>query len=411
MSAPHYEGAPGWRKTGTALVQYQEFEAELEDRSQSIASMLPSTVSIERFKNTVIAAVRQDPEILKASIRSVMASVIRAAQDGLVPDGREGHIAVYNTNVAKKGERDQWEKRAQWNPMAHGLRKRLRELDGLIANAEVVHENDHFLWRQGDDPKIEHEPAKLGTKRGEMIGAYCIYRREDGTILHREVMDMEQIEQTRAQSKAKDSLMWTKFKSEGYRKSVLRRGIKTVPVSDTMREIIQRDDAENFDFAKASEPSLSLVPPSPPPAPPPAIEEKHAVPGPTFAEHETAPMTEADERALDRQSYRDMAHETPNHDAETGKIVDDSFDDEHLTGTEDPGWQTWGDGAVAAFNDAKTVITLSKLLQKNNTALESCKDSAPATYDRVIGAYRKRAAFLSNAPADTPQSAEPLPFS
>jgi len=264
----HYDGIPGARKEG-ALTIYKQFEAELDERAASFASMLPSTLSPARFKNTVVAAVRQDPAILQATIRSVMGAVVRAAQDGLVPDGREGHIAVYNVNVAKRGERERWEKRAQWNAMAFGLRKRLRELDGIIANAEVVHEADHFVWHQGDEPRIEHEPARLGTDRGKMIGAYCIYKREDGTILHREVMDFTQIEKTREQSKAKDSLMWTKFVSEGYRKSVLRRGVKTVPVSDQMREIIQRDDEANFDFDQRHETVTLTPPPAPPPAPKP----------------------------------------------------------------------------------------------------------------------------------------------
>lgn len=254
---------------------YQQFEQELDSRAEMFASMLPSTVTPARFRNTVVAAVRQDPTIFQASIRSIMAAVIRAAQDGLVPDGREGHIAVYNVNTARRGQPEKWEKRAQWNPMAHGLRKRLRELDGIIANSEVVHESDHFIWHQGDEPKIEHEPARLGQDRGKMIGAYCIYKREDGTILHREVMDCVQIEMTRNQSKAKDSLMWTKFVSEGYRKSVLRRGIKTVPVGDTMKEIIRRDDDDNFAFASQVAPAAPVL--APPPAPPPSQKIKETV--------------------------------------------------------------------------------------------------------------------------------------
>lgn len=261
----HYGGA-----ISGGLTIYQQFEFELDARSDSIASMLPSTVTPARFKNTVIAAVRQDPTILQATIRSLMGSVIRAAQDGLVPDGREGHIAVYNTKVSERGKQDRWEKRAQWNPMAFGLRKRLRELDGIIANAEVVHEKDHFIWDQGDEPRIEHKPAPLGTARGKMVGAYCIYKREDGTILHREVMDSVQVEMTRNQSKVTDSLMWTKFVSEGYRKSVLRRGIKTVPVSDQMREIVQRDDAEHFDFSRKTD-VMALTPPPAPPSVPKAL--------------------------------------------------------------------------------------------------------------------------------------------
>lgn len=268
-SEDHYEGTD----INGGMSIYDQFASELDKRADSISSMLPSTVTLARFKNTVVAAVRQDPSILNATIRSIMGAVIRAAQDGLVPDGREGHIAVYNVNAAKKGEKDRWEKRAQWNPMAGGLRKRLRELDNIIANAEVVHEKDHFVWHQGDDPKIEHEPAKLGTDRGKMVGAYCIYRKGDD-ILHREVMDCTQIETTRTQSKQPNSLMWSKFPEEGYRKVVLRRGIKTVPVTDQMRDIVQRDDIDNFEFERRTEAAAVLTPPPAPPPAPKAIEQK-----------------------------------------------------------------------------------------------------------------------------------------
>jgi hypothetical protein len=47
----------------------------------------------------------------------------------------------------------------------------------------------------------------------------------------------------------------------------LRRGVKTVPVSDQMREIIQRDDEANFDFDQRHETVTLTPPPAPPPAP------------------------------------------------------------------------------------------------------------------------------------------------
>lgn len=393
----HYEGTPGGTDRSGALVQYEAFEHELNERAQSIATMLPSTLSIDRFKNTVIAAIRQDPDILKSTVRSVMAAVVRAAQDGLVPDGREGHISSYNTNVAKKGEKDRWEKRAQWNPMAHGLRKRLRELDGIIANAEVVHENDLFVWHQGDDPKIEHQPAKLGTPRGPMIGSYCIYKREDGTILHREVMDKDQVEATRAQSKAPNSLMWTKFVSEGCRKSVLRRGVKTVPVCDTMREIIRRDDEENFDFSKTAEPALTLVPPSPP-----AIEHKQTVPMPDLGLADTEPVVLTDEetRALDRQSMRDMRGETAPHNPETGEIIENEppAGDEPETKPVADKWRTWFDTFKTKVEASTTPVMLSKVLQSNANGLEACETEAPELGRLAMQAYRNKAATMAQAP-------------
>jgi phage RecT family recombinase len=251
---------------GQALAGWQEFEGELKQREEEFASMLPPNVDRNRFIASAIAAVKATPELLLSTKRSLFSALTKSAQDGLLPDGREGIIVVFNTNVAKGSEPDRWEKQAQWNPMVHGLRKRLREIAKIMVDAQVIYENDKFVWVQGDEPKIEHIPARLGTDRGEMIGAYAIFKTEAGVVLHREIMSGPEIQTTRQQSRAKESLMWTTFRSEGYRKTVIRRGIKTVPVSAEMTEIIKRDDEEHFDFenlAPATEQAGAFIPPRP----------------------------------------------------------------------------------------------------------------------------------------------------
>lgn len=240
----HYEGTPGARKTGMQVTTWKEFEGGLQEREADIASMLPQHVSKAKFMATAVAAVKQNPDLLKASSRSLFAAVTKSAQDGILPDGREGVITAYG------GE-------AKWNPMAAGLRKRARELDGILIDAQVVHANDHFVWHQGDTPHIEHEPAKLGEQRGEMIGAYAIFKREDGTVLHREVMDRTDINTVKGQSKAQNSLMWTTFLGEAWRKTVVRRGIKSVPCSEKLETIVRRDDAD-FDMTHPPE-QIALV--------------------------------------------------------------------------------------------------------------------------------------------------------
>lgn len=259
----HYDGTEvNGGKKETALERYNAFTGEMLEREREIASMLPSNITAEKFRNTAIAAVKQNLDLINCTRRSLMAALTKAALDGLLPDGREGVITPF------KGQ-------AVWNPMAHGLRKRLREIDSIIADCQVVHANDKFIWHQGDEPRIDHIPAQLGQPRGDMIGAYALFKREDGTILHREVMDKIQIETTRKQSKAADSLMWTTFASEGYRKTVLRRGIKSVPVTETMADIIKRDDEEHFEFAAPRTEPAQVIPPSPPTPPtPPAITKQ-----------------------------------------------------------------------------------------------------------------------------------------
>lgn len=249
-AAPAVSANPGAQSR--ALATWQEFEGALAQRESEIAALLPQHVSKGRFISSAIAAVKQNPDLLLASPRSLMSAVTKSAQDGLIPDGREGVITAYG------GE-------AKWNPMAYGLRKRARELDGILIDAQVVHENDDFVWHQGDSPRIEHIPAQLGTLRGKLIGVYAIFKREDGTVLHREVMDEFQIEAVKGQSKAPRSLMWMSFTDEAWRKTVVRRGIKSVPVSEKLEEIVRRDD-DQFDFSHGTGPVIdgdTLIPPRP----------------------------------------------------------------------------------------------------------------------------------------------------
>ncbi len=232
-----------------ALVPYEEFAREIAAREEELEAILPPNVPREKFTMTAVVAVKQNPDLLtRCTRKSLHEAVTHAAEDGLLPDGREGAIVIYGNE-------------AQWSPMLYGLRKRAIELTGMIIDAQVVHARDTFVWHQGDDPRIEHVPAPLGTDRGEMIGAYAVFK-QDGKILHREVMDKTAIETTRNQSRGwAKSLMWTKFASEAWRKTVIRRGIKTVPSVPELERLIGRED-RNFSFVQDSAPSTATAPPA-----------------------------------------------------------------------------------------------------------------------------------------------------
>ena len=215
--------------------RWQEFESELRTREAEIATLLPTHISRERFISMAIIAAKNNQDLVKCDRRSLHAAITKAAEDGLQPDGREGVINVYAGAAC-------------WIPMAYGIRKRAREICGMIIDAQVVHENDFFERQQGDDPKIVHKPPQLGKPRGPMIGAYAIYK-QGADILHREVMDAEQIAKVKSCVKAQNGLLWTKFEEEAWRKTVLRRGIKTVPsVPEALQRLVERDD-DQYEFA------------------------------------------------------------------------------------------------------------------------------------------------------------------
>ena len=220
---------------------YGEFERQFEARVPELKSMLPSNVPVPRFIDTVKAAVRANTDLLtNCDRRLLFGEIVKAARDGLLPDGKEGAIVV------RKGK-------PGWQPMVHGVRKRAKELDGIIIDTQLVHENDAFTWKGGDDAKIEHEPLlPWKGKRGKEVGVYAIVRRfHEGheEILHRDVMGEAQVEAVREYSMQKSAAMWTTLKSEGWRKTIVHRVMKSVPCSPALREIIDRTN-DDFEFEK-----------------------------------------------------------------------------------------------------------------------------------------------------------------
>jgi phage RecT family recombinase len=214
---------------------------------KKITESLPPGLSADRFTRMTLTAIQTKPELLEADKDSLYLAILASAQTGIPPDGKKAALVVFNTKV-KTAQGDKWVKKVQFMPMVSGIIDKLGEV-GVACDTEVVYENDAFEYEAGDAPKIFHKPAKLGTDRGMMLGAYAILRAKGVTI--REVMDSKQIEQVRAKSKSPDSLGWKEFTSEMWRKTVLRRGAKRIPMpledEDKVRPIIDADD-ETFNF-------------------------------------------------------------------------------------------------------------------------------------------------------------------
>lgn len=230
------------------------------DFRDRLAAALPPNVDPSRFQRVVLTAIQQKPELVDANRESLYLAALKAASDGLLPDGREGAFVEYNVKVSRNP--DKWEKRVQWMPMVAGVIKRLATA-GINIDAQLVHEADDFDQILGDDAAIHHKAPKLGTSRGEILGVYAIARLPNGMVM-REVMDLESIEQVRSVSKDPDGI-WKKWYGEMARKSVIRRLAKRLPILDPkLADTIQRDD-ELYDFA-AQNADAGDTPPKPEPA-------------------------------------------------------------------------------------------------------------------------------------------------
>lgn len=248
--------------TSTALVPLQEVREQLLAVKTEIASMLPTHIPVERYNQVVMTALERDPSLLLADRTSLMIAAKEAANDGLLPDKKEGAFVVYRTKVKVPGEQNPrtpnikpldvevWVDQAKWMPMIYGVRKKMFQTGKVRdVQVELVYEHDFYERAAGDDAQIIHKPLDFGD-RGAIKGGYAIIATLEGGVF-REVMSLAQIEDV-AKS-AKTQTVWGGvFRTEMMRKTILRRLAKQVPLSTEVERVLARDDAfYDFDAARA----------------------------------------------------------------------------------------------------------------------------------------------------------------
>lgn len=205
----------------------------------SFKAALPAHISVEKFTRVAQTAITGDPDLLEADRQTLFAACVRLAQDGLLPDGREAALVIFNSKAPGGG----WMKKVQAMPMIAGVLKKLRQ-SGEVAkiSAQVVYDQDEFVVSYGFDEDVTHRPPALDKPRGKPIGAYATAVLTDGSRLL-EVMGLEEIERVRNVSRSKDKGPWVDWWSEMARKTVMRRLAKRLPMSsDRDQDVFERDE-------------------------------------------------------------------------------------------------------------------------------------------------------------------------
>lgn len=200
----------------------------LHQMAPEFKAALPAHITVEKFTRTAMTAIQNNPDLANADRRALFGAIVRLAQDGLLPDGREAAIVMFGN-------------KPQAMPMIAGVLKKLRQ-SGEIAkvSAQVVHEHDEFVWSLGFDEDVTHSPPPLDQPRGKAIGAYATAVLKDGSRLL-EVMSLEEIEKVRKVSRASGRGPWVDWWGEMARKTVMRRLSKRLPMSTDVEDAFDRD--------------------------------------------------------------------------------------------------------------------------------------------------------------------------
>lgn len=213
-----------------AVAPQTQLRQQLAAMNGEFSNALPSHIKPERFQRVIMTVVQQNPGLLNADRKTLLASCLKCAADGLVPDGREAALVLFGNTV-------------NYMPMFTGIQKRVRN-SGVISSiqAHVIYENDEFVWTQGVDSSVYHKPLFPGD-RGKPVGAYAVAKFNDGSDPQIEVMDVNQIERVRAVSRSKGSGPWVQWWDEQARKTVFKRLSKWLPLDAEVDDIIQHDNA------------------------------------------------------------------------------------------------------------------------------------------------------------------------
>lgn len=237
------------------LATIESIRYDLNLSKNEIASVLPPQITIDKFVRVVVTACQMMPELMTCERRSLLASTMKCATDGLIPDGREAAIIPFGG-------------KAQYLPMVGGLLKKIRQSGELLSiSANAVYSKDEFDYELGDDEHIKHRPC-LDEDRGVFKCVYAVAKTKDGGI-YREVMGRVEVEKVRAVSKAKMGPGWTQWYDEMAKKSVIKRMSKRMPSSTDVEDFIHKDNEDEIDETKFGKQTATVLPEAGTPTDPP----------------------------------------------------------------------------------------------------------------------------------------------
>lgn len=196
---------------------------------KQIERAVPKHMTSDRLLRVFLTCIQGNKRLLECSPKSLLGCLMVSAQLGLEPSPVTGQAAI----VPYKGE-------AQFQPMYRGLLALVRRSGELQSvQAQVVYTNDVFILQYGIEDKLEHTPAD--GERGEVKGAYCIFKYKDGGYSF-DYMSRHDIEKIRKRSKAMNDGPWKTDYDEMAKKTVIKRHCKLAPVSIEVQTATALDD-------------------------------------------------------------------------------------------------------------------------------------------------------------------------
>lgn len=191
---------------------------ETELASPSIVEALPPDFNRARFVQNCMALVTGTPELAKYPKEKLVPGLLKGAYLGLDFFNKECYLIPYGSDLNFQ---------IDYKGMTKLVKKySIRPVNDIYAR--IVREGDEF--KEGvehNEPFINFNPKPFNT--GKILGAFAVCQFADGGIKY-EVMSKDELDIAKRMSKAQSGTAWQHFSGEMYKKTVLRRLCKNIPM-------------------------------------------------------------------------------------------------------------------------------------------------------------------------------------
>lgn len=212
-----------------ATVERNRFEGALEQARERFTSMIAATGNALPWQQEALFAlqlIKANADLQECNPYSLIDAMSQVAAIGLSLNPATAHVYL----IPNRSNIIPW---VSYRGLVH-----LAVQSGCVVwvQADVVHENDHFLIEKGMQPKCEFRPV-LTKQRGNRIGAFCVAKLPDGTTLP-EFMPEDDLEKARKSSKARTSPAWSNWGDEMRKKAVIKRASKLWPRAERLQQAV-----------------------------------------------------------------------------------------------------------------------------------------------------------------------------
>lgn len=184
----------------------------------SISDALPKDFNKARFVQNTVALIQDNKDLSKYTRDKLVPGLLKGAYLGLDFFNKECYLIPYGQDLQFQ---------IDYKGMQKLVKKyAVRPVDEIYAR--IVREGDEFSEEVSDNnPIINFKPKPFND--GKIIGAFAVCQYKDGGAKV-EVMSIDQLNAAKRMSQAQTGTAWKYFSEEMYKKIVIRRLCKGIPV-------------------------------------------------------------------------------------------------------------------------------------------------------------------------------------